>query len=360
MRKAILIASSIALLFILGFSYLLLAPGSSKNSAVGSGGKIVFGVAPKSGVDKIAYDLAAENLIRSRMVFKIWSFLTGRASGLKPGLYSINPGQSVPQMVFMLWQGPKDIQVTIPPGATMAEIDDKLAGLGIIKQGSILNISSGDLENANSWLLSLANQGVSEAGLKPLTNTEDGSTIYSKRGNSLEGFLLPDTYFITPSADPEAVLQKILDNFQTKALPLFPQGSDIFRALTIASILEKEAPDYRDRQIIAGILDKRLAAGMPLQVDATIVYAKCEGRFIGCQLPKAADYGVDSPYNTYAHTGLPPGPIGNPGLDAIRAALNPLRSGYWYYLSDPKTQQTIFSRTLDEHNQNRVKYLLAR
>ena len=99
---------------------------------------------------------------------------------------------------------------------------------------------------------------------------------------------------------------------------------------------------------------------MPLQVDATIVYIKCQGQFLDCPPARDADYKADSPYNTYLYSGLPSGPISNPSAKTIEAAANPVKSDYWYYLSDPKTQKTIFSKTLDEHNKNRYKYLLSR
>ena len=134
---------------------------------------------------------------------------------------------------------------------------------------------------------------------------------------------------------------------------------DFYQILTAASLLEKEAPSFKDRRLISGILYKRLKAGIGLQVDATLTYAKCGGAFLTCDDPKVyrGDTSYSSSYNTYLYKGLPPGPISNPGLEAIRAALEPLESGYWYYLSDPKTKKTIFSRTLEEHNENRAKYL---
>ena len=132
-----------------------------------------------------------------------------------------------------------------------------------------------------------------------------------------------------------------------------------YQLLAIASLLEKEAPEYKDRQIIAGVLYKRLNLGIALQVDATLVYAKCAKTFLICENPKIyrSDLGIQSSYNTYLYNGLPPGPIGNPGLDSIKAALNPVKSEYLYYLSDPITKKTIFSKDLDEHNENRAKYL---
>src|SRR3989344_4938185 len=112
---------------------------------------------------------------------------------------------------------------------------------------------------------------------------------------------------------------------------------NVSQVLAIASLLEKEAPEFRDRQIIAGIIYKRLELGIALHIDATITYAKCGGLFLTCEDPKVyrKDLNFNSKHNTYIYNGLPPGPIGNPGLEAIRAALNPIKSEYLYYLSDP-------------------------
>jgi len=191
---------------------------------------------------------------------------------------------------------------------------------------------------------------------------------FLEKAQSLEGFLLPDTYNFFSDSETETVIDKFLDNFEQKIIALAPHPSlkgggltttdDLLRLLNIASLLEKEIPFDDERQIAAGILEKRLESGMALQIDATIVYAKCSGRFFNCPSLKENDYKIDSPYNTYLHAGLPPAPISNPSAEAIKAAANPIASSYWYYLSNPKTKKTIFAKTLDEHNQNRVKYLL--
>mgnify|MGYP001588311823 FL=1 len=132
-----------------------------------------------------------------------------------------------------------------------------------------------------------------------------------------------------------------------------------YETLILASILEREVPEFEDRQIVAGILLKRIKNIMPLQVDATISYVKCGGAIRECENPRVGrnDLNLSSPYNTYQVLGWPPGPISNPGLPALQAALAPKTSGYLYYLSAAKTGATIFARTLEEHNLNRAKYL---
>jgi len=125
--------------------------------------------------------------------------------------------------------------------------------------------------------------------------------------------------------------------------------------MILASIVEKEVLDINDeRAIVAGILLKREQAGMYLQVDSTLCYIKEK---LVCKEVIPSDKELNSPYNTYKNKGFPPGPISNPGLSAIKVALFPKSSKYWYFISDPETGGTVFAQTLDEHTQNIVKCL---
>jgi UPF0755 protein len=128
-----------------------------------------------------------------------------------------------------------------------------------------------------------------------------------------------------------------------------------YENIIIASLLEKEVLTEIDKRMVADILWRRIEAGMPLQVDATICYAQNQS-FIDCQLTEKA-FKIDSPYNTYLYKGLPPTPICNPGLESIKAALNPLLNQSWYYLTDRKTGKTIYSQTFEEHKAAKAKYL---
>ena len=130
------------------------------------------------------------------------------------------------------------------------------------------------------------------------------------------------------------------------------QNHTTFEIITIASLIEKEVASDSDRALVSGILWKRMKLNIPLQVDATVLYAR--PKRIG--KVTLADTKINSPYNTYRYTGLPPAPIANPGLSAIRAALYPKKSPYLYYLSTPDGK-TIFSKTREEHNRAKAKYL---
>lgn len=310
-----------------------------------------FRIPNRAGIKEISAFLEEQKIIRSRLAFLVYVLVTGNAFKIQPGFYNITSTSflSVPRLVSILVKGPPKIIVTIIPGMTIREIDRQLSSLGIIREGEILNFNWKTLNLDYPWLSDILEK---DGGL---TNLNNHSIIKDK---TLEGFLFPDTYFFYQNSEARVVISKFLDNFEKKALPiLLGKGDDIFRVLTLASILEKEIPDFFEQRLAAGILEKRYKIGMPLQVDATIIYSKCGGQFLECEGLKLSDYGIDSQYNTYLYKGFPPGPISNPSLQSIKAAVDPLYSEYLYYLSDVKTRKTIFSKTLDEHNWNKSKYL---
>lgn len=149
-----------------------------------------------------------------------------------------------------------------------------------------------------------------------------------------EGYLFPDTYYVLPGEDPQVLVTAMQHNFDIKVAQASSSiaafGKPLSDVVVMASLLEREAPDLKDRQIIAGILWHRMQLGMPLQVDAVFPYILGKP---GTALTHD-DLKVDSPYNTYTHKGLPPGAIANPGLISIKAAVTPTKSNYLYYLSD--------------------------
>ncbi|MDE2144577.1 MAG: endolytic transglycosylase MltG [Patescibacteria group bacterium] len=205
----------------------------------------------------------------------------------------------------------KTVYVTIPEGATVNDINKKLTASGVLSSGEILPVSK-------------------------------------------EGYLFPDTYqFYVPSS-PQVVEEKFMSNFDNKVTPLIPPKDDLKRIIIIASLIQDEAKTPGDMKLVSGVIWKRLTAGMPLQIDATVCYVKQK---LPCLPITKADLEINSPYNTYLNKGLPPGPIGNPGLDAINAAVNPEKSSYWYYISIPGSGKLVFAETLDEQDRNIVKYL---
>jgi UPF0755 protein len=171
-----------------------------------------------------------------------------------------------------------------------------------------------------------------------------------------EGYMFPDTYFFRPGQSTETILSVFDNTFHAKMLGIQKQVIDshhtLDELLTMASLLEKEASKTKDRQMIAGILWRRVTIGMPLQVDAVFPYIIGKNTF---QLTDA-DLKFDSLYNTYINKGLPPGPIDNPGLDSILAAATPTKSNYLYFLSD-KNGVFHYATTYAQHLANKTKYL---
>ncbi len=171
-----------------------------------------------------------------------------------------------------------------------------------------------------------------------------------------EGYLFPDTYYFLPNEDEENMVKVFENTFKKKISSLERgielSGKDLSDIVIMASIIEREAHTSKSRRIISGILWKRLSIGMPLQVDVTFDYINGKNTF---ELT-SEDLESDSPYNTYRYTGLPPGPIGNPSLDALEAAIFPIESNYLYFLAD-KNGEVYYSATFKEHKRKKAKYL---
>ncbi len=283
------------------------------------------------GFREIANQLAQNGFVRSESMFKTYAILSGSAHKFKPGLYTFTAASSSIEIVRALVNGPsKEITVLIREGETLAEINTTLARYGVIPGSSLAKLAVNDFREKYPFL---------------------------QNAVSLEGFLFPDTYRFYFGSTAQDVALAMLDNFKQKidplisdegvpqydAIPVLRRG--IFtlpQILTIASMIENEVPGKDDRRIVADIIYRRLKIGMALQIDATTEYAN----FVG-----------DDRFDTYKNSGLPRGPISNSGLDAIEAALNPKSSTYLYYLTDPKTKKTIFSKDFEEHKMNRAKYL---
>ncbi len=280
----------------------------------------IFEISSGEGFLAIANRLNAQKLIRSKTAFKIYSITTGSASRIKPGIYEISGGFSTPEIVGLLTESSGEIEVMILDGASVYDIDILLSRKKVLPAG---------------FLVSFAMK------------------------NDTEGKLYPDTYKFSEHSTVKAITDKFLKNFYVKAEPALNQDPANYKKnLILASLVQREVSDENDSRIVAGILKKRLSTGMKLDVDATICYLKkvINGQF-NCYPLSPEDFKIESPYNTYLHIGLPPGPIGSPNVSAINAVMNSQPSPYWFYLSDPKTGKTIFAKTLDEQSANRRIYL---
>ncbi|MFB6212432.1 MAG: endolytic transglycosylase MltG [Candidatus Magasanikbacteria bacterium] len=283
---------------------------------------------------QIGAELSQASLVRSIFVFKLYSVLTGRATRFKPGIYYFSSSMSVSQITSRLTEGGKQqVIVTIPEGLTVRDTDKLLANSKVIKEGQLINYS---------W-----------------KNGLQDKYRFLKSVNSLEGFLFPDTYKFEINSKPKEVLEKFLDNFKEESWSKLKKSTRWYDKLILASFLEKEVEKREDKRVVAGVLLNRLDKGMPLQVDATLSYVKCNRQYLECENPKpdGSDTEIASPYNTYKRQGWPPTPISNPGIESIEAALNPKDTSYLYYLSDKDTDKTIFSENLKEHKINIKNHL---
>jgi len=203
-----------------------------------------------------------------------------------------------------------------------------------------------------------------EAAQKEIDQSKYAFLADKPKSTDLEGFLYPDTYRVFASSTAPEIITKMLDNFDEKLTPqmradIKAQGKTINEIITMASIIEKEAPisyatsNNTDAKIISGIFWNRIAAGQPLQSCATLAYV------LGVNKAQysEADTQINSPYNTYQHRGLPPGPIANPGILAIEAAIYPTPSNYNYFLTPSGSSTIVYAVTYQEHLNNKNKYL---
>jgi len=268
---------------------------------------------------QIASRLKETGVIRSQTVFASMVTISGKQENLVAGQYSFDRPYSLFTIVGRLISGTFGfhmVKVVIPEGATVAEIS---------------SLSAKNL---------------------PLFTRKNFLDLTEEK----EGYLFPDTYYFTPVATENDVLAQLEKNFKKQVGPYEVEalitGHSLHEILTMASLLEEEAKTDDDRAMISGILWNRIELGMPLQVDAVFPYIVGRNTF---QVTKA-DLANPSPYNTYVHKGLPPGPISNPGISSIRAAIHPTKNDYLFYLHD-KHGTMRYARTFEEHVANRRKYL---
>ncbi|HAV11345.1 MAG TPA: endolytic transglycosylase MltG [Candidatus Moranbacteria bacterium] len=283
-------------------------------------------------IDDIAGKLKDKELISNRAYFIYYVWINNFEKQILAGEYEIGPKLKIPEIAQMLIKGetkPAHISVLFKEGWTAEEMAQQL--------------NSKNLPGDEFLKISM-NPPVEITG-----KFEFFSDIPA--GSSLEGYLFPDTYFFSPEESAQSIVLKMLKNFDTRFSPsirtqIKDQGKTVFEMMTMASIIEAEVATEKDRGIVSGIFWNRLGIDMALQSDATVSYALGGEKKIQHD---ANDISISSPYNTYRFKGLPPGPVSNPGLASIRAAINPVETDYLYFLNNPKTGETFFSVTFEEH-----------
>lgn len=304
-------------------------------------------IAKGDGSRTIGQKLKNNGFIGSKWAFIIYTSLANKSSSLKPGSFVLDSNNSIPQITEMLLRGEKQERViVVPEGWNISDIAAYLEKENVVSRNEFLRAAGG---------------ATSEQWQKLIIRFPFLAEV--PRSSGLEGYLFPDTYRIFKNSSAKEIVIKMLENFEKKIPPEWQQettrqNKNLFKEITMASMLENEVKTDEDRALVSGILWRRLEIGMGLQVDATIVYILQNSGLYAVSPTKisANDTKLNSLYNTYKYAGLPPGPISNPGLSAIKAAIYPKKSEYLYYLST-RDGKTVFSQTLKEHNIAKAKYL---
>ncbi|MFA5030981.1 MAG: endolytic transglycosylase MltG [Patescibacteria group bacterium] len=319
---------------------------SSLDNELARSSQVRFTIEKGWGVKIIASELKKQGIISSEFSFIAGAKLHGVDNILHEGEYIIPASASVNTLLSLFSEEMSSLSlsndervITIQEGWSNQEIVDYLTENNVVTANGFLDAASST--DTRDLFPDVTFPALSD---KPVDK-------------GLEGYLYPDTYRIFKTAEAKDIIFKMLTNFENKLTEddrnaIAAQGKTLFEVLTLASIVEREESKVDDMKIVAGIFLKRLEIGMPLQSDATINYVTKAGR----RQPTLEDLEVDSLYNTYKYQGLPPGPIGNPSLAAIRATIHYEESDYLYFLH-PLSGETIYSRTLEQHNANKLKYL---
>lgn len=271
---------------------------------------------------QIAKKLAEAGVIKNEFAFRLYTKLNNKAANLPVGEFEVPKNLSVSDVIAFMMKGPQELWVTIPEGLRREEYPDRFI--------EVLNLT----------------------GSAATAFREE----FLEASEDKEGYLFPETYLVPKEVTAARVVSLLTNTFEKK----FPNSTA--REVILASLIEREAKTDKERPMIAGILENRIAIDMPLQIDATVQYARasalCRGATCADWWPTIylEDYKLDHPYNTYTIPGLPPAPISNPGLTSLEAAKNPADNNYLFYIHD-RDAQVHYAETFDEHNANIAKYL---
>ena len=264
----------------------------------------------------IADDLYQQGIIRSPLLFVWYARLIGADTQIKQGAYAMSGRHSIPNILHLITSRGSERSIRIMEGWTNYEIASYLEDAGLVSKKDFLN-----------------------------------------RATNTEGYLFPDTYRVFANTSPTELLAMMRETFNQKINPfrgdMEKKNLALRDVVIMASLVEKESSGTDDdRAIIAGILWKRLRDHRPLQIDATLTYLTGKPS----KDLTIDDLKIDSPYNTYRYLGLPAGPIGNPGVDAIRATVYSQETSYWFYLHD-NDGKPHYAKTFEEHIVNKNQYL---
>jgi len=276
-------------------------------------------------VTRVGRILERKKLIRSATAFRLASRAGGRLQ-VKAGLYTLSPSMSTTEILQQLREGAPEqlVRLTFPEGFTLEQVAERASRLADVQADEFQRVA---------------------------TMRGSGFAASFRLPDNLEGYLFPDTYDFRPAATEQDVIRTMVETFDRKVANELAgeieasarRGYDLKKIVILASLIEREARVKSEQARVSSVLQNRLRIGMPLQVDATVQYVIGHRERLLYR-----DLEVDSPYNTYKVAGLPPGPICNPGLDAIKAAMNPEQTEYLYYTARSDGSHT-FTKTHEEH-----------
>jgi UPF0755 protein len=296
-----------------------------------------------TGTVGIADILEKSGMIRNKRLFSLYLLRKQEGGSFKAGEYEMTPGIPLDDIIAKLNKGEtvkeQTLRFTIPEGFTLSQMADKLAAQHAVDKQTFLRMADDPAANGimSQWF--------------------DPAALNKQVKHPLEGYLFPETYEMKKDSKEADILQRLLTEWDRKLQLLPADWKDVMKArgmtfnelLTVASLIEKEVALDAERPIVAGIIYNRLEKKMPLQIDATVLYAL--GQFKERVYDK--DLQVASPYNTYKIAGLPPGPIASPGILSIKAALYPEKTKYLFYVTKKDgSRGHLFAETNAEHEKN--------
>ena len=313
----------VLLILVVAAAYLFLAPaGSNKEKFVD--------IASGTGSGGIGEDLEQAGVIRSRYAFLVLRLIKGGT--LQAGEYRFDHAATISEVYDRLRKGDVYYRVlTIPEGYNIFDVAGAVEAAGLDTKDNFLAAARRDVKLV--------------ADIDPHAQT-------------LEGYLYPETYHFQRRENADQMAAAMVKQFRAHSQQI-GLTANFHAVVTMASLVEKETPNPTDRPLVASVLNNRLTAKMPLMTDPTVIYAAMlQHRYRGAIYQ--SDLQAESEYNTYKHTGLPPGPICNPGVAALNAAIHPASSKYMYFVADPAAQgHSRFAATLEEHNRNVEAYRRA-
>ena len=315
----------------------------------------VFVIKNGEGVKTISENLLNEGLINSKIFFEYYVWQKGWASKIQAGEHHLNTGLSIKELAKAITSGntlEKELAIRTIEGWNINDINKYLRENKVIVNDEFKALAAEKVKSEKLSSTASATADKKVESYEFLAGAPEEAT--------LEGFLFPDTYRIFKDSSAEDIIAKMLANFDKKLTPALReeikrQGKTIYEMVIMASLIEKEVKTWEDMEIASGIFWKRLKNGERLQLDATLSY------ILGDNIDQHSleETFTESPYNTYRYGGLPPTPICNPGLNALKAAIYPKETEYNFFLTAKVNgeDKVIYAKTFDEHVRNKGRYL---